>query len=117
MKGRVMELILEDEQAKGLNKFITDSFDKFDINLVCQMIWNSISKLDKRLSDEEVFKVIKTDESAGIKILTDYVSKLATIAYELGPVLPETSAKIIALIKENKKRPPPFFVFRCTNSN
>jgi methionyl-tRNA synthetase len=109
MKGRVMELILEDEQAKGLNKFITDSFDKFDINLVCQMIWNSISKLDKRLSDEEVFKVIKTDESAGIKILTDYVSKLATIAYELGPVLPETSAKIIALIKENKKPETPLF--------
>jgi methionyl-tRNA synthetase len=107
---RVVELIVEDVHTKGLNKFITDGFDSFDIKLTCDMAWNGISKLDKLLSDEEVFKVVKTDIPKAKKMLEDYLWKLATIAYELEPMLPDTSKKIIEIMKGNKKPEAPLFL-------
>lgn len=108
--GAIVELIVNDAQTKSLNKFITDELNNFDINIVCKMIWNGISTLDKRLSDEEVFKVIKTDIEKGKEILRDYLDKLANIAHELEPVLPDTSKKIFEIMKANKKPETPLFL-------
>ena len=110
VEKRVAELIIEDEKNKGLSMFIKNELDSFNINLASQNIWNSISKLDKSLSDEEVFKIVKTDLPKAKGMLVNYLAKLATIACELEPFMPETSEKIIKLIKENKKPEKPLFL-------
>ena len=107
---RVVELILEDEKNKGLSGFIKNELEDFNINIACQMIWNSVSKLDKIISDEEVFKVVKKDLEKGREMLINYLNKLSTISVELESFLPETSKKIQELIKANKKPETPLFL-------
>ena len=105
----VAETIVNDKKVRGLSPFIKDALDSFNINLACQMIWNHISELDKIISDEEVFKVVKSDLSGARKMLENYLSKLAIIAFELESILPETSKKIIETMKLNKKPEQPLF--------
>jgi methionyl-tRNA synthetase len=107
---KIVSLIVKDVEDKNLNKDIIEASNNFDLNKVCQIIWEKIGKLDKQISDEEVFKLVKTDMSSAKKKLTDYLDKLATIAIELAPVLPETSQKIIKIMKENKKPGEPLFL-------
>ncbi|MBY0376708.1 class I tRNA ligase family protein, partial [Patescibacteria group bacterium] len=108
--NRVVELLVQDAKVKGVSKFITDELDNFNIQMACILIWSNIAKLDKRISDEEVFKLIKTDVPKAEKILQDYIDKLATIAYELEFILPQTSKKIIETMKANKKPETPLFM-------
>ena len=107
---RVVEIATEVAQVKGANAFISRAINDFDINFACQMIWNGISKLDKQISEQEVFKVVKSDVPKAITMLVDYLDKLATIAYELEPILPITSKKIIEIMKANKKPEKPLFL-------
>ena len=131
---RVVELIVEDVGKRGIDKFLSIAIENFDLHTACNMIWNDISKLDKKISDEEVFKVVKTDREKAEKMFTDkpgqsentyevvindkekikenvgYLWKLAVIAYELEVFLPGTSKKIIDIMRENKKPETPLFL-------
>ena len=109
IKNRVLELILEDTEKRSENVFITDAFNSFNINLVCEMIWDGIAKLDKKISDGEVFKVVKSDNAKAIQMLTEYLFDLGIIAYQLKPILPTTSEEIISVMKSNRKPPAPLF--------
>ncbi|HUX36091.1 MAG TPA: methionine--tRNA ligase, partial [Candidatus Paceibacterota bacterium] len=52
---RVAELIVDDVKKKGINNFIRGELDTFNIEVACDMIWNRIAKLDRKISDQEVF--------------------------------------------------------------
>jgi methionyl-tRNA synthetase len=106
----VTEKVIEVEQGEGSYRHIYDVICGFDIHKACQMIWNRISKLDQRIATEEPFKVVKVDEKKGTSMIVEYLSELATIAFELKPILPGTSEKIISLLKENKKPSDPLFM-------
>jgi len=110
IEKRVAELVVEDVERKDINSFITHELDNYNIQLACEMIWNGISKLDKRISSEEPFKVVKSDIAKAKGMLIEYLHGLATIACELKPILPQTAEKILKLIKENKKPETPLFV-------
>ena len=112
--NRVVELILEDVKNNKRNGFIDLAFSEFNVSLAVDMIWNHISKLDKKISDEEVFKVVKTDKDRAVKMFgqepaidptknVGYLWDLATIAYSLEAILPLTSENIINIMKSNKK--------------
>ena len=58
----------------------------------------------------EPFKVIKTDEVKGKELILEMVSKLYEIAVLLEPIMPDTSSKILELVKENKKPANPLFL-------
>jgi methionyl-tRNA synthetase len=107
---RVPESVVEDVKNRGMSPFIKDALDNFNIHLACQIIWEHISKLDQQIASEEVFKVIKIDNEKGLKLLTNYLEKLAIIAFELEPILPKTSAKIIGALMTNTKPVEPLFM-------
>ncbi|NVN97266.1 class I tRNA ligase family protein [Candidatus Nomurabacteria bacterium] len=136
---RVVELIVEDVQSIGMNKFLSIALENFDLHTACNMIWSDITKLDKKIAEEEVFKVVKVDKEKAEKMFTDkpihkeflnsdnpskviitdidiekenigYLWKLAVIACELEAFLPDTSKKIIEIMKENKKPGQPLFL-------
>ncbi len=118
---RVVELIVEDVKKRGLTLFIQQDFDNFNLQMACLGIWNQIAKLDKKIAEEAPFKVIKVDEKKAEEMFVKkpvddqrdnigYLWDLATIAYELEPILPDTSRKIIEIMKRNKKPETPLFV-------
>jgi methionyl-tRNA synthetase len=84
-------------------------FETFEINKAADFIWGKISEMDEFIQKNEPFKLIKTDKEAGERMISELVVRLYSIARMLNPILPETSAKIKALIKENRSPSEPLF--------
>lgn len=87
-----------------------DLYETYDLVKVCQYIWTRIQGLDLFIQEKKPFSVIKIDKEAGTVLITDLVRELYTVASMLEPILPETSAKIKALIKTNKMPETPLFL-------
>lgn len=85
-------------------------YDSFEISKAADFVWNEIKSLDQYIQENQPFKVVKTDKEAGQKMIIELVGRLYSVARMLNPILPETSAKINALIKENKTPEVPLFV-------
>jgi len=86
-----------------------DYFEKFEINKACDFIWSEISEMDKFIQENQPFRVVKTDKEKGVKMISDLVVRLYSVARMLNPILPETSEKIKELIKQNKTPDKPLF--------
>ena len=78
--------------------------DKFEINKTANYVWGKIADLDKEI------QTTKPWESKDQKVIGNLVIKLYSIARMLNPFMSETSAKIKALIKANKKPEAPLFL-------
>lgn len=98
-----------EEEKKEMPKEFFDYLEKFEINKACEFIWGEISEMDKFIQDSQPFKVVKTDKEAGQKMITDLAVRLYTVGKMLNPILPETSAKIKELVKQNKTPEMPLF--------
>ncbi|PIR85016.1 methionine--tRNA ligase [Candidatus Kaiserbacteria bacterium CG10_big_fil_rev_8_21_14_0_10_45_20] len=77
--------------------------ESYEFNRAMDSIWGRIQALDERIQTEEPFKVIKTDEVKGKKIIEGLVKELYSIGCLLQPFMPETSDKIKATVRANKK--------------
>lgn len=84
-------------------------FEKFDIQKATEYLWQKIQNLDKRIQEEEPFKVVKTNAEKGEEIIKELVLELYTVARMLNPLLPETNTRLEKLIRENKKPIAPLF--------
>ncbi|MEK7642679.1 MAG: methionine--tRNA ligase [Patescibacteria group bacterium] len=84
-------------------------YENFEINKAVDYVWNEISELDKYIQETEPFKVIKTDEEKGKKLISSMVLRLYRIARMLNPIMPETNVLLKKLIKENKAPEAPLF--------
>jgi len=80
-----------------------NSVEAFEFNRAMDMIWEAIQKLDQRIQSEEPFKLVKTDPKKGKAIITELVIELANVSYMIQPFMPETSDKILAAVRINKK--------------
>jgi methionyl-tRNA synthetase len=85
-------------------------YEEFDLKKVMDYIWDKIQILDRRIQEEEPFKVIKVDEEKGKEMIKKLVLDLYDIARMLNPVMPETNVKLKKLIKDNKKPEQPLFL-------
>jgi methionyl-tRNA synthetase len=65
--------------------------------------------MDKFIQENQPFKVVKEDKEKGREMISNLVVRLYSVARMLNLILPETSSKIISLIKENKTPEKPLF--------
>ena len=84
-------------------KEFTDALNNFEVNRAAEYVWGRIQALDKKITETEPFKLVKTDAEAGKKLIAELVKELAAIDLMLEPFMPETSKKIIDAIVANKK--------------
>lgn len=84
--------------------------ESFDINKFINKIWIDLRSLDEYIQKTEPFKKIKVDEEGAKNDVHYLLVNLYKNALALEPFLPETSKKIIELIKENKKPETPLFL-------
>lgn len=82
--------------------------ERYEIGHAINLIWEKIALLDRHIQETEPFKLIKTNPSKAKELIGAMVITLGTIAYSLEPFMPETSAKILLAIKENKLTKPLF---------
>jgi methionyl-tRNA synthetase len=83
--------------------------NNFDIKKYTDNIWLKIQKLDKRIQEEEPYKVYKTDHEKAMGIVSELLIELSLIAYLLQPILPETAKTIFNLLADGKKPEKPLF--------
>lgn len=97
------------EESKKFYKQYTDPFDEYNFQGAIDGVWAGVKMLDEQIQYDEPFKVVKTDLERGKEMITELVKGLATVAYHLKPLLPETADKIFKAIEENKKPVVPMF--------
>lgn len=97
------------EVDTSLSEKVTKEIEVFDLQKAMNHIWDAIGELDATIQKEEPFKVVKVDEEVGKAMISRNVAALYTIAQALTTFMPTTSAKILELIKENKKPETPLF--------
>jgi len=79
--------------------------EKYELSAATALIWEHISKADLYIQEKKPFTLVKSDDTReeGKEIIAKLVNHLAMIATHLAPIMPETAAKIMTAIKENKK--------------
>jgi methionyl-tRNA synthetase len=77
-------------------------YNKFEINKVCDDIWQRIQDTDKFIQENQPFKTIKTDLEKGQKQISFLLASIYHIANALRSILPETSTKILKAIEMGK---------------
>lgn len=82
---------------------IMDALDEYRFNEAMDFIWDKIQEVDRRINEEEPYKVIKTDQVTGKAQIQFLKSELLEVAKQLAPFMPDTSEKILAAVRENKK--------------
>ena len=88
---------------------IQEKMNKLEIKSTLDDIWTEISLLDVFIQKEEPFKKIKTDPDQAKTDLQFVMQKLQVSVIKLQPFMPETSAKILECIRENKMPETPLF--------
>ncbi|MCX6717820.1 MAG: methionine--tRNA ligase [Candidatus Taylorbacteria bacterium] len=95
---------------KSIPQEFFDLLEKFEVQKATDMIWQKVAELDKMIQAEQPFKLVKTDKEKGIEIIETLVKELFVIGEMLDPIMPETSKKIIELVKTNKVPDKPLFL-------
>jgi methionyl-tRNA synthetase len=85
-----------------------DAFERFDVKAAADVVWKEVAALDAHIQETQPFKLVKTDKEKGISIIIALVARLYAVSSMLGPILPETSAKIKEAVKANKLAGPLF---------
>lgn len=85
------------------------SLEDYTIDSYMNRIWADIQKLDQQIQKSEPFKVIKERPEMGKVLIRDLLLGLFGVAKLLTPVLPKTSASLLAHIKDSKKPEKPLF--------
>jgi len=105
LTSRIMKMA-EDNDVEALHceDNATESVEEtLDFKQALNIIWSHIARIDQRITEEEPFKVVKTDTVKGKMLIQNLLIDLHKVAVDLAPFLPETSEKILTAIKENKK--------------
>lgn len=108
LTARVMKLAEDNGIATALSEPslrtpVQELIQAFKYNEALDLIWKIIGALDERITVEQPFKVIKEDKEKGTAMLEKLVAEIYDIGDALTPLMPETSAKILTAVRENKK--------------
>jgi methionyl-tRNA synthetase len=99
----------EDMPGTELDAPIKAAMAGYDLQAAVNVIWDAIGVLDAKIAAEKPFSVVKVDVEEGTRMIAELVRSLYTISVALQPFLPQTSERIMALIRDNKKPDAPLF--------
>lgn len=103
------DYVVKDKNFHAFPGVPDESYNNFELSKVMNNIWVKMSGLDNYIQTEQPFKKIKINPEEAKSNIAYLCSQLFRIAFELEPLLPDTSKKIQELIKENKKPEAPLF--------
>ncbi len=100
------ELVAIDE-SQPLEDAFVHRIDEFRFNEALDFVFAMIQESDLLMTDRAPFRKVKSEDESireeGREDIRLLISHLAKIAVHLAPVMPQTSATIIAALRENKK--------------
>jgi methionyl-tRNA synthetase len=79
------------------------ALEHFQFQTVLDGIWNAIGQMDEYITENEPFKVVKTDKPQAQAMIAKLAHDLYEVAEALVPFMPQTAEIILGAVKENKK--------------
>jgi methionyl-tRNA synthetase len=79
-----------------------ESLESFEIAETLKGIWEKVDKANEYMSQEEPWKLAKENESRFQEVMNTLLADLEAIAFELAPLLPNTSEKIQKALQAGK---------------
>ncbi|MEK7585531.1 MAG: methionine--tRNA ligase [Patescibacteria group bacterium] len=107
-RGELAPAVVEERTLEDF-KELNDHLTKFEFSRAMDEIWRHIGLHDAYIQETKPFSLIKTEPDKARQIIAKLVQGLADLAVCLEPFLPQTSATIKNLVKENKTPPQPLF--------
>lgn len=101
-EANLSEPIKKSKKGK-FDKKLATAIESYEYNRALEIVWAEIQKLDQKINETAPFKLIKTYQKAGKKLITQLVTELYDIVCMLEPFLPETHRIIKEAILSNKK--------------
>ncbi len=98
------------EENKVWSDEYVNALAAFDIKKAIDVVFAKVKSLDEDIQKNEPFKLVKVDPEKAKEMIKFLVICLNGVAGHLEPLLPETSAKIKAVIKANKVPEIPLFI-------
>jgi methionyl-tRNA synthetase len=89
---------------------LKELYDSYELNKVCDEIWNRIGEVDKFIQEYQPFKTIKTDEEKGKQQIAFCLASVWYIGEALSPILPQTSDFIKNAVKNGVMPEAPLFI-------
>ncbi|MES2203217.1 MAG: methionine--tRNA ligase [Patescibacteria group bacterium] len=90
-------------EPAGFAPEYTSTLENFEFAKAADYVWEAIHHLDQKITETEPFKLVKTDEAAGKKLITELTQELYAIGRMLHPLMPATNEAIKKAVVENKK--------------
>nr|MBP9757868.1 methionine--tRNA ligase [Candidatus Paceibacterota bacterium] len=87
----------------GFSSEYIEAFDAYDFNKAAAYVMEQVQTIDRKISETEPFKLIKSDPDAGKALIAELATELYGIARLLNPFMPKTSDAIKAAVLANKK--------------
>jgi methionyl-tRNA synthetase len=94
---------IERPAREALPQEYIDAFDTYDFNAVSTYVMDRVTALDRKITETEPFKLVKSDEEAGKKLIEELATELYIVARLLNPLMPATSDAIKAAVLKNEK--------------
>jgi methionyl-tRNA synthetase len=79
---------------------------QYDVNKALLALCSKIAVLDKKINDEQAFKVVKEDKVRGVALIEGYLKDLYVISVELAFFMPKTASVVnecVRLVKMPEK--------------
>lgn len=86
------------------------AMENFNIGEAMNIVFRHVNELDELIQDKQPFKLVKTNKEEAIEIIKDLLIKLHNIGQMLLPLMPETSKKIMEIVKSGKMPSEPLFL-------
>ncbi len=85
------KIIIDHRLGRKFSKSVTESIEKYELNIALEEIWKRIRILDVYINENKVWGLEGKEKN---KAITHLVRNLNQITYDLKPFLPQTAEKI-----------------------
>lgn len=106
----IAKTITNSKEVEDITKRYKEGFEIYDIQKSAHAIWELISSTDKIIQEREPFKKIKVDRAGAEADVKELLARLDLIGSMLLPIMPETGAKIVSLVRNNLMPETPLFM-------
>ncbi|MBR3132315.1 methionine--tRNA ligase [Candidatus Saccharibacteria bacterium] len=97
---------IEDNNTRNFSGEYKELMEKFQFSKAFDLVWEKVQNLNKRIDEEKPWSLAKNGETEELKeCLSNLISDLLSVNYELSPFIPATTEKIFEVFK-NPITPP-----------
>jgi methionyl-tRNA synthetase len=107
LTARIMKMaethLSEPVDTENVTSIDTDAINHYQFQTVLDGIWAGIGAMDEYITENEPFKVVKTNPEQAKEMIRKLVKDLREVGESLIAFMPDTAEIIIQAVKDNKK--------------